>query len=318
MSTVGSTAVAALLVVVLPVAPTSPRATVSGPSLVPSLPVLPPSFRLIDKGQAGGTVWQGLIPNQWVPAARRLSVVYLPPAASPDSRRYPVLYLLQGFRGSPYQYPFGLHFADVADRAIATHVVRPFIAVAPPAGINTRFEGEWTGVWEKYLVRDVVPWVDGHLPTVPTRLGRAIAGLSAGGYGAVDIALRHPDLFRTAESWSGYFEPIRDGSLAHASRAELAAHDPSLLVGVESLQLRRLGMRFNLSAGTTHDRRSSAAAVRFARELASLGLTYRLLLRPGGHDGKFWRRQLPAALQFALAPSTGERTTLAAELPAGR
>jgi putative tributyrin esterase len=261
---------------------------------------LPPSFRQIDQGPAGGTVWQGVIPNRAVPAARRLAIVYLPPGASIGSR-YPVLYLLQGFRGSPYQYSSGLRFAAVADRAIETHAVRPFIAVAPPAGVTSRFDGEWTGVWEDYLVSDVVPWVDLHLPTLRKRRGRAIAGLSAGGYGAVDIGLRHAGLFRTLESWSGYFKPIRDGSLAHAGSTALAAHDPSFLVRIESRRLRRLGTRFFLSSGTTHDHVSAAAAVEFARELASLHLSYRLVLRPGGHNGVFWREQLPAALRFALA-----------------
>jgi enterochelin esterase-like enzyme len=264
---------------------------------------LPQSFQQIDQGPAGGTVWQGLIPDPAVPAARRLTMVYLPPAVSPTGR-YPVLYLLHGFRGSPYVYPFGLRFAAVADRAIESHAVRQFIAVAPPAGVTARFDGEWTGVWENYVVQDVVPWVDSHLPVVRGRRGRAIAGLSAGGYGAVDIGLRHPDLFQTLESWSGYFRPFRDGSLVHAGSAALAAHDPSYLVEAEGRRLHRLGTRFFLSSGTTHDRTSAADALEFARELASLRLTYRLWLRPGGHDGIFWREQLPTALRFALAPSS--------------
>jgi enterochelin esterase-like enzyme len=217
-------------------------------------------------------------------------------------RRYPVLYLLHGFRGSPYEYAFGLHLAAVADREIEANAIRPFIAVAPPAGVNGRFDGEWSGPWEDYVVHDVVPWVDSHLPTIRSMRERTLAGLSAGGYGAVDIGLRHPDLFGTLESWSGYFKPFRDGSLAKAGPAELGAHNPSLLVQAESLRLHRLGTRFFLSSGTTHDHTSAAAAIDFARELKSLRLSHELVLEPGGHDGVFWREQLPAALRFALAP----------------
>jgi enterochelin esterase-like enzyme len=268
-----------------------------------SVPVaLPVSFQLIDQGPAGGTVWQGRIVDPAVPRARRLTVIYLPPDV-PASGRYPVLYLLHGFRGSPYEYAFGLHLAAVADHEIEAHAVRPFIGVAPPAGVNGKFHGEWSGAWEAYIVRDVVPWVDSHLPTLRSRRGRGIAGLSAGGYGAVDIGLRHPDPFGTLESWSGYFKPFRDGSLFDAGPAELAAHDPSLLVRAESRRLRRLGTRFFLSSGTTHDHTSANRAIDFARELASLRLPHELVLRPGGHDGAFWREQLPAALAFALTPS---------------
>jgi hypothetical protein len=73
--------------------------------------MLPTSFRQIDQGPAGGTLWQGVIPNREVPEARRNAVVYLPPNLSP-AIRYPVLYLLHGLRGSPYAYSAGLHFAD--------------------------------------------------------------------------------------------------------------------------------------------------------------------------------------------------------------
>jgi enterochelin esterase-like enzyme len=267
---------------------------------------LPPSFHQFDRGPAGGTVWQGLIPNRAVPAARRLTVLYLPPAVSPGTL-YPVIYLLHGFPGAPYIISdgHGLRLAEFADRAIEAHVLRPFIAVAPPAGITGRYDGEWVGVWESYVIHDVIPWVESHLPTLRTAAGRTIAGLSAGGYGAVDIGLRHPDLFRTIESWSGYFKAPRDGSLASASAAELAAHDPSRLVESESRLLHHLGTRFFISSGTTLDRPSEADAVGFARELASLGLPYSLVLRPGGHDGPLWRKQLPAALRFALGPASG-------------
>lgn len=261
--------------------------------------VLPVSFQQINQAPDGGTVWEGLIPDSSVPKARRLTVIYLPPTVS-SGERYPVLYLLHGFRGSPYVYAFGLGFTALADREIEANAIRPFIAVAPPAGVTAKFDGEWSGPWEDYVVHDVVPWVDRHLPTVRSRRARAIAGLSAGGYGAVDIGLRHPDLFGTLESWSGYFKPFRDGSLYDAGPAVLAAHDPSLLLQAESRQLHRLGTRFFLSSGTTHDHTSAARAIDFAQELASLRLQHELVLMPGGHNGAFWRAQLPAALRFAL------------------
>jgi enterochelin esterase-like enzyme len=261
--------------------------------------LLPPSFVQIDSDPIGGTVWEGLIRNPAAPAALRPTVVYLPPGASVRDR-YPVLYLLQGFRGSPYEFSSGLGLAEVADRAIRAHQIRPFIAVAPPAGLTTRYAGEWTGTWETYLMREVIPWTDRHLPTLTTRRARAVAGLSAGGYGAVAVGLRHPMVFGTLESWSGYFVAPHDGSLAHANAAQLAAHDPSVLVVRERARLLALGTRFFLSSGTTHDRAGAAAAVGFAGELSELGLPHRLVLRPGGHNGKFWRSQLPDALRFAF------------------
>jgi enterochelin esterase-like enzyme len=259
---------------------------------------LPAGFAQIEHGPDGGSVWQGRIANTYVPSASRPTVVYLPPGFDPQSR-YPVAYLLQGFRGSPYQYVDGLDLAGRADELIAARDVTPFIAVIPPAGLTARFDGEWTGVWEDYLLHDVIPWVNGHLPTEQGAQGRVIAGLSAGAYGAVDIGLRHPHLFGTLESWSGYFTAPHDGSLARATVDELAAHDPSLLVTREAPLLRHLGTRFLLSCGTD-DRAAARATETFAGELTLLRLPHRLWLGPGGHDGRFWRSQLAPALRYAL------------------
>jgi enterochelin esterase-like enzyme len=273
----------------------------AAPAAQPLPSLLPASFVPISVGPDGGIVWKGRIPDPALPGLRRNSVVYLPPHVSRDVR-YPVLYLLQGFYGGPLQFVSGLKIATVADTAIASGSVQPFIAVAAPAGRTVKYDGEWAGPWEDYLVRDVVPWVDAHLPTVPTRADRALAGLSAGGYGAVDIGLRHRGLFGTLESWSGYFEPFRDGPLRHADARALASHDPSLLVRREGTLLRLLGTRFFLSSGTG-DPHTTAHTVAFARELRSLGLPYALYLRPGAHNGRFWLAQLPAALSYALPAS---------------
>src|SRR5205085_1883013 len=81
-------------------------------------------------------------------------------------------------------------------------------------------------------------------PKIASPSGRVIAGLSAGGYGAFDIALHHPNVFGAVESWSGYFTPLHDGPFKHADDATLAANDPSLLAAREARRLRATGIRF--------------------------------------------------------------------------
>jgi enterochelin esterase-like enzyme len=269
-----------------------------GASPPPPRQHLAQGFQQFMEGPDGGQVWQGKILNGQVPGAWRTTVVYVPPQFSP-ARRYPVVYLLQGVPGAPYQYVYGLALADRADPLIAAGGLRPFIAVMPPAGLTPNFDGEWTGVWEDYVVRNVVPWVDDHLPAIAGGRGRIVAGLSAGGYGAVDIGLRHPAVFGTLEAWSGSFTAPHDGSLRGASRAQLAAHDPSLLLRREAPLVRRLGTRFFLSCGT-RDRLTARATIGFARELAALHIAHRVWLGPGGHQGRFWASQLVPALRFAL------------------
>ena len=155
--------------------------------------------------------------------------MYLPPGVEPDLR-YPGLYLLHGLRGSPYSFVGGLRLAAVADTLIHSRRVRPFIAVMPPAGQSPQFDGEWTGPWERFVVHDVLPWSERHLPLSGARRARALAGFSAGAYGAVDMGLRHPGLFGTLESWSGYFKATqgriareRDAVRARGARSARAA-----------------------------------------------------------------------------------------------
>ncbi|MGB2952430.1 MAG: alpha/beta hydrolase-fold protein [Gaiellaceae bacterium] len=263
-----------------------------------------PGFHRVSTGPYGGTVWVGHIPNREAGWDRRNSAVYLPPSFSPTTP-YATVYLLHGLSGSPSSYYDGLRLADVADRQIAFGAAAPFIAVMPVGGCLdcNRNKDEWTGRWEDYVVRDVVPWVDHRLPTVRSARARAIAGLSAGGFGAIDIGLRHPETFGTLESWGGYYHPFRDGSLASATPAEMRAHDPTVLVRREARVLRARRVRFFLSTGFNHGGVFRAWTLAFARELRQLQLRHELWQLPLSQYGHFWTAQLPDALAYAAPPN---------------
>ena len=231
--------------------------------------------------------------------------------------------------GSPWSYVNSLSLGSLGDSLIGRGETRPFVAVSPVAGPSGHYDGEWAGPWEAYLVRRVVPWTDAHLPTIADASGRTLAGLSAGGYGAVDVGLRHPLLFGRLESWGGYFAPFRDGPLARATRGALAAHDPTLLARREAALLRRRAVRFFLSTGPSHGAVERGDTIRFARELRQLRLPYRLELVRRGRG--VWQRQLAAGLRWALrrtargravdlsfaSRALGGRLALVAHLPPG-
>ncbi|HKT44707.1 MAG TPA: alpha/beta hydrolase-fold protein [Gaiellaceae bacterium] len=261
-----------------------------------------PGWTHVRTGLDGGSVWIGRIPNRVVASDHRPSAVYLPPGFT-TGRRYPVVYLLHGLRGAPSEYWDALDIADVADGLISSGETPPFIAVMPVGGpVVHPNDGEWAGVWEEYVVDDVVPWVDARLPVVATQRGRALEGLSAGGFGAVDIGLRHPGLFGTLGSWAGYFAPIfKDGPFAHASAAYLAAHTPTLLVRREAAELRRDGVRFYVSVGGNHGDVMTSDSLAFARELHALRLRYELWRLPAADRGHFWSSTFPSALAYAGA-----------------
>ena len=265
-------------------------------------------FIPVSAGPSGGVVWQGRIPNSIVAWDKRPSAVYLPPGFNPVTQRYPVIYLLHGMSGSPSSFWDSLQLARVADNLIADGAP-PFIVVMPIAGpVVHRGQGEWAGGWERYVVENVVPWVDAHLPTRPRAGDRALEGLSAGGFGAVDIGLRHPGLFGTLGSWGGYFAPVfRDGPFTHMNKRQLEDHDPTILVRRDSVTLRRAGVRFYISSDGGHGVVLGRWSTAFAAELSGLGLPHKLWLtdNPLG----FWSSTLPSALEYATAgfkpPATG-------------
>lgn len=261
-----------------------------------------PGWTHVRTGLAGGTVWTGRIPNRVVAWDRRPSAVYLPPGFA-AGRRYPVVYLLHGLRGAPSEYWDALDIADVADGLISSGEAPPFIAVMPVGGpVVHPNDGEWAGVWEDYVVDDVVPWVDANLPVLAARRDRALEGLSAGGFGAVDIGLRHPSLFGTLGSWAGYFAPVfKDGPFAHATKAYLAQHTPALLVRREAPLLRHDGTRFYVSVGGNHGDVMTRYSLAFARELRALRLRSELWRLPPADRGHFWSSTFPSALVYAGA-----------------
>ena len=251
--------------------------------------VVLPGFTVTATGPNGGQVLTGPIPGTERPGA-----VYLPPHFS-EASRYPVVYLLHGMPGSPSEFVAGAGLLQWADTAIAAGTTRPFVAVMPAAGPRHQYNGEWAGPWERALVDQVVPWADATLPTLPAAADRVIAGLSAGGYGAADIALRNPGTFGTVESWSGYFAPLRDGPFKHATRQLLAANDPRLL----ARKAPPTHTRFFLSTGPAHSHWfKPAQTIDFARELSKLGVTVELLQVPVA-KGEY-TAQLAAGLAWAL------------------
>jgi S-formylglutathione hydrolase FrmB len=250
-----------------------------------------PGFLPFAAGPHGGVVLKGVFPQ-----SARAGYVYLPPGYS-AAGQYPVVYLLHGMPGSPSEYLAGTGLVDFADDGISSGALRPFVAVMPAAGTRPTYNGEWAGQWEREVVAGVVPFVDAHLSTVASPAGRVLAGLSAGGFGAVYIALRHPSLFGTVESWSGYFRPLRDGPFRDDTNAELAANDPRELAPREAAAVRPL--RFFLASGPFHSHWFRPAATwAFARTLRALGVQVRTYYY-GARRGE-WKAQLAAGLTWAL------------------
>ena len=140
-----------------------------------------------------------LIPN----APFQPALVLLPPGYDAGEERYPVVYYLPGFTNDVTEYVDGsfedFDFAQALHRSIAHGVVRRLIVVIVNGrnalGGSFYVDSPVTGRWETYVVRDVVPFVDSRYRTLAEPGGRGVAGESMGGFGALHLAMRHPDVF---------------------------------------------------------------------------------------------------------------------------
>jgi enterochelin esterase family protein len=150
------------------------------------------------------------------PAARRVAI-WLPPSyAAETSRRYPVIYWLAGyagtgelmFSGTPWQPGLG----ERLDRLIGDKRMGEAIVVAPDGfsrwGGAQYLDSPAAGRYETHLTAEVIPAIDQRFRTVAARDARAIGGKSSGGFGALVLAMRRPELFAAVASHAGdmYFE----------------------------------------------------------------------------------------------------------------
>ena len=127
--------------------------------------------------------------------------VYLPPSyARDESTRYPVVYLLHGYGGRDDTFTARLaNLPESEDRLAGAQGFSAAIVVTPNA--FTLHKGSMysssptTGDWERFIAEDLVAYIDGHYRTIANRMSRGLAGHSMGGYGAVRIGMKRPDVF---------------------------------------------------------------------------------------------------------------------------
>jgi enterochelin esterase-like enzyme len=221
--------------------------------------------------------------------------VYLPPGYSTYTRlRYPVLYLLHGDPGRHRDWiNFGVQ--KLLDAGIASGSLPPVIAVMPDGNGKVSSAAEWANRWDgrdpvEQSVLELMGLVDREYRTTPDRQDRIIAGLSSGGFGATNLAARHPDMFGAAISLSGYF--VAQGPVFGGDRAYMRANSPLYVVQDKPAS----SPRFVLVVGD-RDGYFTEAARQFDAELSRLKVKHDLVLLPGAHSWTVWVNGLAIGLE---------------------
>lgn len=244
-----------------------------------------------------GAVIELALPGSVSGFGTHTALVYLPPQYfTEQSRRFPVLYLIHGSPGAPVDW-FRAARAASAGMA-AARAGHPVILIAPRASRSWSDDSECVDRpsehVESYLTRDVVAVADRLLRTVPSREGRAIIGNSAGGFCALNLGLRHREVFSGIGDLSGYDHPTFDGGMAalFGRRPDLsrtaASEDPSQYARGLSSSPR---MRIWFDSGRA-DLLPLREVARLSRVLRRAGHLVVLRERAGGHDYGVWRPAL--------------------------
>src|SRR6266849_853196 len=222
--------------------------------------------------------------------------------------RYPVLYLLHGFGG---------HYSDWVTRTNVADYAAPYrMIVVMPEGNNgwyTDSTGVATDKYESYILKELIPDVQKRYRTIEARYGRAVTGLSMGGYGSLKFGLKSPDTFVFVGSLSG--------ALAAATWTEddlknlKAIRDSVFTVfGPTGSDVRKANDVYEITRGLSAARVAALPYIYLdcgtEDFLISLNQQFAALLRekkipheyrelPGAHNWAYWDQQIPEVLRIA-------------------
>jgi S-formylglutathione hydrolase FrmB len=253
--------------------------------------------------------------------AQREVLVYLPggyDAPQNRGRRYPVLYLLHGSPGNPYNFLNLGHWPSRLEEEARSGVCQQAILVIPDGNYAGEKHGdsEWANSadrrdrFEDWVVQEIVPFMDAHYRTRADRSGRFLAGVSEGGFGAINLALRNPGVFGGAIGLSGYYD-MRGFGWGHIimndSDGQMALNSPLYYVpdkvgrGRAPAEWRTLHLFVGAGAGEKPYAEETRA---LAERLSAAGVSDVIVQTPGGkHDWNLWTSLFVSGLRTVLPPT---------------
>jgi enterochelin esterase-like enzyme len=248
--------------------------------------------------------------------------VFLPADYTQNTdKRYPVVYLLHGLGDDHKSWNDKyLQVSSIIQNMETTQGLEPMIYVMPQGFRSyyvNRFDGSYN--YTDMFVNELVPFVDAAYRTLANREHRAVVGYSMGGFGAMILPSKHPEIFSVSVPLSMSFrtdeqyttEPANGwdeqwgrifGGRGTAGAARLTdyykAHCPFYMFNAQSL-VQYAGVKYFLDCGDDEEQ-LLVANDNLHTQLRELGMPHEFRVRNGGHESSYWRSAMTEALPYIV------------------
>ncbi len=239
---------------------------------------------------------------------RRGDVTLYIPSGRDTAADLPVVLLLHGVYCSHWAWAYKAGAHHIADDLIRLEQIPPMVMVMPSDGLWAEGSGylrHAAADYERWIVEDVLDCVRECVPQISLRSHVFIAGLSMGGYAALRLSAKYPQIFKGASAHSAFvtLEVQRRLVTKELPFQPDQRDDGSVLFWMLQHRGQLPPTRFDCGTEDTfleHNRSLS-------RELQAAGIPHRYEEYPGGHDWAYWSDRLPATLRFfaSVLPSDG-------------
>ena len=239
--------------------------------------------------------------------------VILPPSYDTGkTRKYPVLYFFHGLGDNEQMFIHAGGFNLVED-LWERGQLGEFLIATPNAGGSFYINSHDGAVrYEDFLVQEFLPGIESRYRTRAGRANRAVSGVSMGGYGALHLAFRHPELFSSVSAHSpaivdrlpAFTSPTQGGSIRTRILGGTfgSPPDPAFWDRNSPLTLARsanlVGLKIYFDCGDHDDFGFETGATALDKILISRRIPHEAHIYPGRHDWPYFAEHLPASLQF--------------------
>jgi S-formylglutathione hydrolase FrmB len=228
------------------------------------------------------------------------------------SRRYPILYFFHGLGDNDQMFIHTGGFNLVED-LWERKELGEFLIVTPNADASFYINShDGKTRYEDFLVQEFLPGIESRYRVKPGRANRAVSGVSMGGYGAIHLAFRHPQLFSAVSAHSAaiieklpaFVAPTQAGSMRARILGGMFGNppDPVFWERNSPLTLARTanlaGLKIYFDCGETDDFGFEAGNRALDKALTLRGIAHEAHIYPGRHDWQYFAEHIPASLQF--------------------